>query len=187
MTRQGTVLRMRLGHLIQTGQERISLRPATPADMVLLRHWDQQPRLIVAKGIEDWAWERELKESPDWREQLIAEVDGRPIGFIQIIDPAREESRYWGGAAEGVRAIDIWIGEESELGRYGTQMMHLALASCFADPAVTAVLIDPLASNTRAHRLYERLGFRYVEHRRFGADECLVYRLDRADYTKSVP
>ena len=58
-------------------------------------------------------------------------------------------------------------------------MMRLALARCFADRAVTAVLVDPLARNTRAHRFYERLGFRQVERRRFGADDCFVYRLER--------
>jgi aminoglycoside 6'-N-acetyltransferase len=42
------------------------------------------------------------------------------------------------------------------------------------------VLIDPLASNTRAHRFYERLGFEFVERRRFGEDDCLVYQLLRA-------
>ena len=26
---------------------------------------------------------------------------------------------------------------------------------------------------------YERLGFRFVERRRFGGDECCVYRLER--------
>ena len=65
-------------------------------------------------------------------------------------------------------------------------MMQLALACCFATPAVSAVLIDPLASNTRAHRFYERLGFQFVEHRRFGEDECLVYRLGRAEYIEAV-
>ena len=58
--------------------------------------------------------------------------------------------------------------------------MRLALARCFAEPAVTAVLIDPLANNIAAHRFYERLGFRFVERRRFGLDDCFVYRLDRA-------
>jgi len=62
------------------------------------------------------------------------------------------------------------------------EMMQLALARCFADPLVTAVLIDPLANNTRAHRFYERLGFQFVESRRFGDDECFVYRLNRADW-----
>lgn len=60
-------------------------------------------------------------------------------------------------------------------------MMRLALDRCFADPAVAAVLVDPLATNARAHRFCERLGFRFVEPRRFGPDDCFVYHLDRAD------
>ena len=158
----------------------LNLRLATPADVALLRRWDQHPHIVAAKGEEDWGWEKELTKTPDGREQLIAEVEGRPIGFLQVIDPAREESRYWGNVPNGLRAIDIWIGEESELGKgYGTQMMNLALARCFADPTVTAMLVDPLASNALAHRVYQRLGFRFVEGRRFGVDECFVYRLDR--------
>lgn len=139
--------------------------------------------MIASDPNDDWQWEIELGRHPDWREQLIAEADGRPIGFLQIIDPVREESHYWGEVEENLRAVDIWIGEAADLGRgYGTAMMRLALARCFADPQVVAVLVDPLASNTRAHRFYERLGFRFVERRRFGADECCVYRLERADW-----
>jgi aminoglycoside 6'-N-acetyltransferase len=136
--------------------------------------------------VSDWGWEVELGRNPDWREQLIAELDGRPIGFIQIIDPEQEESHYWGNVAANLRAIDIWIGREADLGKgYGTKMMALALARCFDDPAVSAVLIDPLASNTRAHRFYERIGFRFLEPRRFGDDECFVYRLGRTDYMQA--
>jgi RimJ/RimL family protein N-acetyltransferase len=58
---------------------------------------------------------------------------------------------------------------------------RLALARCFADPRVSTVLVDPLASNTRTRRFYERLGFRFVERWRFGQDDCFVYRLDRVD------
>lgn len=167
----------------QCEQRHLILRPATSADVAFLRHWDQQPHLIAAKGHEDWGWESELKKALDWQEQLITEVDGHPIGFVQILDPAREESHYWGDVPSGLRAIDIWIGEERDLGKgYGTQMMQLALARCFADPTVTAVLVDPLASNTRVHRFYARLGFQFVECRRFGTDECLVYRLDKTVY-----
>jgi aminoglycoside 6'-N-acetyltransferase len=74
---------------------------------------------------------------------LISELDGRPIGFIQIIYPAQEDSHYWGGVLAHLRAIDIWIGEPTELSKdYSTTMIRLALARCFADPEVTAVLID---------------------------------------------
>ncbi|MBH0193727.1 MAG: acetyltransferase [Nitrospira sp.] len=158
----------------------MKLRPATLADVELLCHWDAQKHVRASGPNDNWAWEVELCKAPDWREQLIGELDGRPIGFVQIIDPAREESHYWGDVPAGHRAIDIWIGEERDLGKgYGTKMMQLALARCFADPTVTAVLIDPLATNTRAHRFYERLGFQFFERRRFGQDDCWVYRLDR--------
>ncbi|MBN4001217.1 GNAT family N-acetyltransferase [Nostoc sp. LPT] len=162
---------------------RINLRPASFADLDLLRHWDEQPHVVNSDPNDDWGWEVELDRAPEWREQLIAEIDGRPLGFIQIIDPAHEDSHYWGDVTANLRAIDIWIGEETDLGKgYGTQMMRLALARCFADPQVTAILVDPLASNTRVHRFYERFGFKFIEYRRFGDDECFVYCLSRADW-----
>lgn len=158
----------------------ITLRPATADDAPLLRRWDDQPHISTSIPYEDWEWERELPRTPAWRQQLIAELGTRPIGFIQIIDPYLEETHYWGDVAPNLRAIDIWIGEADCLGRgYGTEMMKQALDRCFADTAVEAVLLDPLASNTRAHRFYERFGFRPVGHRRFGADDCLVFRLNR--------
>ncbi len=161
----------------------VTLRPAGQSDAALLRHWDTQPHVIASDPNDDWEWETELGRSPAWREQFIAEIAGRPVGFVQIIDPAHEDSHYWGDVAPDLRAVDLWIGEASDLGRgYGTQMMALALDRCFAPPSVTAVLIDPLASNTRAHRFYERLGFRFLGRRTFGSDLCFVHRLDRAGW-----
>jgi len=158
----------------------IRLRSATSADVALLRRWDDEPHLAATLGDDDWQWETELGVAHDWREQLVAERDGRPIGYVEIIDPAREPERYWGDVPPNLRAVDIWIGEVSELGEgHGTAMMRLALARCFAAPDVTAVLVDPLASNARAHRFYERLGFARVERRTFGDDDCWVYRLER--------
>jgi aminoglycoside 6'-N-acetyltransferase len=159
------------------------LRRATATDLELLQYWARQPHVIAGISADDWGWEVELHKTPEWREQLIAEVAGRPVGFVQIIDPAREESHYWGDVPENLRAIDLWIGNESDLGKgYGTQIMHLALARCFAVSEMAAIMIDPLARNTRAHRFYERLGFRFVGRRRFGDDDCFVYRLERAEY-----
>lgn len=160
------------------------LRPATLNDLALLQRWDEQPHVIESDPNDDWNWEVELGRSPQWREQLIAEVDGRSIGFVQIIDPALEESHYWGSVPANLRAIDIWIGDADDLGKgYGSEIMRLACERCFAPPEVEAILIDPLASNVRAHRFYERLGFRFVEGRGFGQDHCFVYRLERRNWT----
>ncbi len=158
----------------------IHLRHADINDLGLVKHWDEQQHVIDADPDDDWDWEYELKRFPSWREQLIAELNGRPIGFIQIIDPALEETHYWGDVQKNLRAIDIWIGEKEDLGKgYGTIMMKLAFEKCFKHEQVKAILIDPLVSNVNAIRFYQRLGFKFVEKRRFEDVDCLVYRLSR--------
>ena len=162
------------------GNPAIILRQATPADLQLLRHWDREPHVIESDPNSDWEWEIELSRTPPWRQQLIAELDGRAIGFVQIIDPLEEDSHYWGDVSPNLRAVDIWIGDPACLGQgFGSTMMRQALDLCFRDPRVTAVLIDPLAGNVRAHRFYRRHGFRFVERRRFDEDDCFVFRLER--------
>ncbi len=159
------------------------LRAARPADGPTLERWMQKPHVIAATGgdFDDVDWGVEFARTVDWREQLIAEVDGRPTGYIEIYDPALEETHYWGDVAQNLRALDIWIGEEADLGKgYGTTMMELALERCFAPAAVTAVLIDPLASNTKAHPFYERLGFRKLREQVFNDVPCIIYELTRA-------
>ncbi|HEX4924099.1 MAG TPA: GNAT family N-acetyltransferase, partial [Bdellovibrionales bacterium] len=167
--------------------DRIILRAATLEDLQTLRDWDNQEHVIASDPHDEWNWETELGRTPAWREQLIAEADARPIGFIQIIDPAEEESHYWGRVPANLRAIDIWIGPKDALGKgYGTEMMKQAIARCFAKPEVTGILIDPLANNERALRFYERLGFELVERRRFGADDCMVYKLTREKWARET-
>lgn len=158
------------------------LRDATPADIPLLRQWQGRPH-VAAAGVGEWDWEEMLSTSPGWRALLIAETDGRPIGFMQIIDPALEDAHYWGDCGPDLRAIDIWIGEAGDLDRgTGTQMMQAALARCFASGSVRAVLIDPQAANTAAHRFYRRLGFKFVRQQTFDTDVCFVFELTRADW-----
>ena len=152
-------------------------------DVELVERWDEDPDVAASGGDDDgydWPVELSRGEFP-WREFLIAEEDGRPVGFVQLIDAREEESHYWGeDVATGAWAIDIWIGAPEDRGRgLGEEMMRLALSRCFDDHGATEVLIDPLASNERAIRFYERLGFEFVEARDFDDDHCLVYRYHR--------
>lgn len=164
----------------------ITLRSANINDLQILRYWDKQPH-VIESGVEDWDWENQIGKNYNWRESLIAELDGRPIGFMEIIDPFLDEENYWGKVEPNLRAVDIWIGEKEDLGKgYGTKMLKLALEKCFAPPEVTAVIIDPLASNKDAHRFYERFGFKFIEERSFGEDDCFVYKLEREDWLKTT-
>lgn len=159
----------------------MQLRKATVQDLPLLKYWDTKQHVIEAGGDEDNVdWEKELLRNVPWQEILIAEIDNTPIGVIVVIDPKEEETHYWGKIEPNLRALDIWIGEESNLGKgYGTQMMKLVLQHIFTDPQIAEVLVDPLAANTQAHRFYEKLGFKRTEVRKFGRDDCFVYRLER--------
>ena len=161
----------------------ITLRDAKISDLKLLRYWDKQPHIIASKGDEDWEWETELLQAPEWRKQYIVSVNNHPIGFIQIIDPYKDDTHYWRGVPEGLRAIDIWIGDEQYTGKgYGTQMMQRAIDLCFAEPDVNTILVDPLSKNIRAHKFYQKLGFKFEEQRFFGDDDCAIHKLTREDY-----
>lgn len=170
----------------------LTLRPATLDDAPLLADWDRRPHVIrcvtddpdALTAFEGADWPEEIAASRPDTYYLIAELDGRPIGAMQTIDPATEPTHYWGVIEPGLRALDIWIGEPDALGQgHGTEMMRQALALAFADPAVRAVVIDPLASNADAHRFYRRLGFVAEGRRLFNdEDDCLVHRLTRADW-----
>ncbi|HYD28414.1 GNAT family N-acetyltransferase [Brevundimonas sp.] len=173
----------------------VRLRPATLEDADLLASWDREPHVIACStddpdaeiafgGIE---WREELADQSDVSFYRIAEipVDGafRPIGVMQVIDPHLEPTHYWGDIDPNLRAMDIWIGSPDALNKgYGTRMMTLAIDAAFADPKVTAMVIDPLASNSDAHRFYQRLGFEPVGRRMFDQDDCLVHRLERATW-----
>ncbi len=173
---------------------RLVLRVATHTDIPTLQRWDLDPTVIssttddpdvsVAFGEEnDWNENIALHQDDVW-EHWIAELDGEPIGAMQMIDPHREPTHYWGDIEPGLRALDIWIGEPDARGKgYGEQMMRMAFARCFADPAVTAIVIDPLNSNERAHIFYQRLGFRPTHRQVFNdEDDCLVHKLTRDDW-----
>lgn len=162
----------------------MKLRQATIHDLELLKYWDTKQHVIDCDPDDyDWNWDLELKRDPEWRDQLIAELNTRPIGFIQIIDPYLEETQYWGEIEQNKRALDIWIGEEKDLNKgYGTIMMQLAIEKCFNHPNVTGILIDPLKTNTKAHRFYKRLGFEFLEERDFNGTACFVFELEKITY-----
>ena len=158
----------------------IKLRLASQNDLELLKYWDTKQHVIDSDPDDDWDWRIELNRNPIWREQLVAELDGRAIGFIQIIDPYEEETKYWGKVERDKRAIDIWIGEETDLSKgYGTKMMELAINRCFKEPNVSGILIDPLKTNLKAHRFYKKLGFEFIEEKDFGGITCFVFELKK--------
>ena len=172
---------------------RVTLRRATQEDAAWLDLWDRDADVIrcstddpnATVAFEDTEWSEELATQDEHSYYFIAELDGRPIGAMQVCDPHLETSHYWGEIAPNLRAIDIWIGSPAERGKgFGSEMMRLALEHCFADPRVTGIVIDPLASNERAHRFYRRMGFVAGGRRNFGRDDCLIHELTRQNWLR---
>lgn len=158
----------------------MNLRLATKDDVTLLQYWDTKEHVINSGGTDDYyEWKQEVQKQLPWQEILIAEINNKPIGAIVIIDPQLEDTHYWGKIESNLRALDIWIGEKSNLGLgYGTQMMKLAINRCFTNKKVKAIITDPLTTNVRACKFYEKLGFKKVGRKMFGKDDCFIYRLE---------
>ena len=165
----------------------VELRPMKVDDVGLLARWDDDSDVAAAlggRGAGWYDWPVELVRDVPWRELLIAEEDGRPIGFVQLIHASEEESHYWVDVKPGTWALDIWIGSPGDRGRgLGAQAMRAAVARVFEQPGADTVVIDPKVSNRRAIAFYERLGFERVGEREFDGDSCLVMRLLRTTTT----
>jgi len=172
-----------------SGASTLTIRQATQQDVPILERWDRDPEVIAcvtddpssSQAFVDAVWSEEIAGNGDTSCYYIAELDGRPIGAMQVIDPHLEPTHYWEEIEPNLRAIDIWIGDDRDRNAgHGRVMMETVIDRCFADADITAIVIDPLNSNTEAHRFYRRLGFKVVGRRMFGDDDCLVHRLDRA-------
>lgn len=153
-------------------------------DVALLERWDDDPDVQAAiggRGSDWYDWPVELARDVPWRELLIAEDDGRPVGFMQIADAANEESHYWGDVEQGTWSLDIWIGEPDDRGRgVGAEMMRMAMRRIFDHHGATNIVIDPRVGNTRAVEFYRRIGFEELGVREFDdGDWCVVMRLTR--------
>lgn len=177
----------------RSGDATLVIRQATQDDAPMLERWDRDPGVIACTTDDPEAeqafagavWSEEIAANSDVTCYYIAELDGRPIGAMQVIDPHREPTHYWGEIEPNLRAIDIWIGDAKDRGKgHGAAMMRAVIDRCFADPEVKAIVIDPLASNTDAHRFYQRLGFKPVAQRKLGDDDdvCLIHRLEREQW-----
>lgn len=173
------------------GDAELVIRIATAADIPALERWDVDPDVIAStsddpnaeQAFDGAVWPDEIAGNGDATCYYIVELQGRPIGAMQVIDPHLEPTHYWGEVERNLRAIDIWIGERSDRNQgHGARMMRAVIDRCFADSEVAAIVIDPLNSNRAAHRFYQRLGFRVVGRRFFEKDDCLVHRLERSDW-----
>lgn len=111
-----------------------------------IRRWMLQTGEIAA--VEHAAWFRRCSSDPD-RQLLIAEANGRPIGFVQFSGLSYGSEAEWGFYA----APDAPRGSGRLLGQ-------LALAHAFGRLGLPCLLGRALAENEASIRFHQKLGFR---------------------------
>jgi aminoglycoside 6'-N-acetyltransferase len=106
-------------------------------------------------------------EDASWVTPCIISLGDRQIGFIQFHpwDAEAEAAGEMGiPVIEGSYGLDIFIGERDVIDRgVGSRVIALLARHLFEARAATAIALLTPVGNTRAHRAYEKAGFRKVQ------------------------
>ena len=147
--------------LIEAGP--VTLRPLTREDRPRIHRWLNDPAVMPFWSGSD----RPLSEteSVEWVGRflgksmalrcLVIETPERPVGFIELA--RNPDDHNYGHLAE----IDICIGEPAEWERgYGSAALRALLRWLFTEARIQRAFLQPRASNERALRVCEKVGFR---------------------------
>lgn len=145
---------------------RYDLRAVEEADLALLRRWLREPHLVEWWGDPAEAL-AEIRAALDdvATEPLIAELDGRPIAYLQNYDPHLEDDHPYADQPFGTLGIDLSIGPPEMLGLGHGSALLAQFAEALFEEGAPRVVIDPHPANARAIRAYEKAGFRHLEER----------------------
>ena len=144
-------------------------RPLVEADLPCLHEWIGRPHVAE--------WWREPSTLAQLREDYFPRcgtstraflpcLNGVPVGFVQAyVVMADQASGWWTDERDpNAIGIDQFLADGENLGRgIGTEMVGQFTALIFADAAVTKIQTDPMPTNLRAIRCYEKAGFVPVE------------------------
>jgi aminoglycoside 6'-N-acetyltransferase len=146
----------------------IEFRPLAESDLGLVREW------LGLEHVRPWWREPIEEEIADFRagiegreptDHYVFEVEGRPVGMIQVYFAS--DYPEWDAvveAGDGVAAVDLLIGEEELLGQgLGPRVLsEFARRVVFADPGTRACVATVEEPNRRSWRAFEKAGFRHV-------------------------
>jgi aminoglycoside 6'-N-acetyltransferase len=106
-------------------------------------------------------------EDASWSIGCIITVGDRPVGYVQFYpwSGAVDEAREMGVPdPEGSFGLDIFIGEPDAVGiGLGSHAVAMLSRYLFAERDATSVALLTPVGNDRAHRAYEKAGFRKVK------------------------
>jgi aminoglycoside 6'-N-acetyltransferase len=139
----------------------IQLRPLQTSDLELLESWLLEPHVSpwYARPAEDLAW---AADPPAGGNQAIIVADDQDVGYLrwQRVDRATLDSIGLDDIPENSVDADIILGAGG-LGRsVGSSALEALVSELRRDPSVPLIGLTTELANTRAHRAFERAGFR---------------------------
>ncbi len=136
---------------------RITFRPATLADLPMLRCWLAVPEVARWWGPED-PFDAEALEGTRHVPHIVS-LEGRPFAYIQDYDPHGWPDHPFAHLPSGSRGIDQFIGLPEMLGQgHGPAFIRAHMATLYAGGA-PVISTDPHPDNTRAISAYTKCGF----------------------------
>jgi aminoglycoside 6'-N-acetyltransferase len=134
--------------------ERVMLRPVEPGDVERLTEILREPE--VARWFGTYTPEETADEFlADPRVTAFAiEANGEIAGSIQFYEEKERDYRHAG--------MDLFLATESQNQGLGTEALRVLARYLLEERGHHRLVIDPAASNERAIKVYERIGFKAV-------------------------
>jgi aminoglycoside 6'-N-acetyltransferase len=134
--------------------DRVVLRPAEASDVAPFTAMLAEPEVARWWGAYDEGRVREELFEDDEVEVYAIVLDGEVVGMIQSYEEDDPEYRHAG--------IDISLSTAVHDKGIGTDAVHTLARHLIDDLGHHRLIIDPTATNARAIRCYEKVGFREV-------------------------
>ncbi|MEZ4729986.1 MAG: GNAT family N-acetyltransferase [Caldilineaceae bacterium] len=138
------------------------IRKVKPADLDQLAAWIHRDSALDFFDRRDTR--EALKNYFDGRDReicCIVEYGGRAIGYVEFY-PSRLRAYVYGDSPdERPWGIDVFLGSPADRNQgLGSRMIKVVAMHLFQERRATRIVIDPEASNERAIRCYEKVGFK---------------------------
>lgn len=152
---------------IRSGPLFIRLLTDSPADVTIMSRWLSDPTVLEFYEGRDCPFDEEairtkfLAKLKQEETPCIVEYEGLPIGYLQFypIDTA-EHAVYGYPPGTALFGMDQFIGEPAFWNRgIGTFLVAVAVDYLIHRLGAERVVLDPVVTNSRAIRSYEKCGF----------------------------
>ena len=142
----------------------VTLEPFEPSHLTLLSRWLREPHVArwyrEPENVLDWAM-----KPPTGGSQAIIAWEGRAVGYLrwQRVDRTTLDALGLPEIPTNSVDADILIGSEGGTGRgLGPAALTALAGEMDRDPDVPLIGLTTELGNTRAHRAFEKAGFRIV-------------------------